>query len=218
MNPTEALRESLDALEKRLRVLEVPGSRLDPSAWNEYEAKFPGVIPVWYKELLRDYPLIDVYLDLPDYDGASWGRKCSMRSPRQKIFCIEDDEQIVPHGWFPFAEENDGNYWAMKANGAVDSPIILINHSRGGLDTPDGTVYAAHCLAHLLSLAAISNARYQHLTSAGFVDTTKSGFMLWGDPDAYTAEHGIKTAEELRARALGKREGERCLDGPKGTV
>ena len=202
MNSLEALKESAEALEKRLRVLEVPRSKLDPSVWKQYEAKFPGVIPSWYKELLREFSLMDVYLELPNYEGASWGCMCSMRSPRQEIFSMEDDEWIVPRGWFPFAEEADGKYWAMQANAAVDSPIILIKPSDGGLDAPRGVVYAAHCLAHLLSIAAISNARYQHLTNSGFVDATKSGFKLWGDNDAYMAEHGIKTVQALVTRAI----------------
>jgi hypothetical protein len=92
----------------------------------------------------------------------------------------------------------------MKANAPVDSPIILIKQSDGGLESSRGTIYAAHCLAHLLSIAAVSNARYQHLTSAGFVDMTKSGFRLWGESDAYMAERGIKTAQELMTQTMGK--------------
>jgi hypothetical protein len=93
----------------------------------------------------------------------------------------------------------------MKANAAINSPIILISQTEGGLNAPGGVTYATHSLAHLLSLAAISNARYQHLTAEGFVDIRRAGFKSWGHPDAFMAEHGIGTSDELKTWALGAR-------------
>jgi len=198
-----ALKEAAAALEKRLCVLNVPRSNLDITVWDEYEARFPRVVPTWFKEFLRDFAFMDVYLELPTYEsyGNPW-TKFSFRSPHQDTFCIEDDEEIVPCGWFPFAEENDGNLWAMRCNATVDSPIVFVSHSDGGFGSDKGVVYAAHCLAHLLSAAAISNARYQHIKPDGFVDLTRSGFMLWGDNDAYMGQHGIETTSELLERTL----------------
>jgi hypothetical protein len=205
MNPSEALREAADALDKRLRVLTIPRTRVAPWEWNEYNARFPGVIPTWYRELLREFSFVDVFLWVPHYHGASWGCMCSLRGPSQKTFSIEDDERIVPYGWFPFAEEADGNFWAIRADAPIDSPVILINQSEGGFGASGGVIYAAHCLAHLLSVAAISNARIQDLTADGFVDATKAGFKLWGDQDAYMAKHQIRTLAELKTAAIRSR-------------
>jgi hypothetical protein len=198
-----ALREAAEALEQRLRVLSAPRSSLEVAAWGEYEARFPSVVPSWYTEFLRDFAFMGVYLVVPTstYEGKPWAM-FSFRSPREDAFCVEDDEEIIPHGWFPFAEEADGNLWAMRSNAAVDSPIILINHSAGGIESDRGVAYAAHCLAHLLSAAAISNGRYEHLTPDGFVDLSRSGFKLWGDHDAYMERHDIQTASELLERTM----------------
>ncbi len=157
-----ALSEAAAALEKRLCVLNVPRDNLEMTAWDEYEARFPGVVPTWFKEFLRDFAFMDVYLELPTYEsyGNPW-TKFSFRSPHQDTFCIEDDEEIVPSGWFPFAEEKDGNLWAMRCN-----------------------------------------ARYQRLKPDGFVDLSRSGFMLRGDHDAYMEQHGIETTSELLQRTL----------------
>lgn len=200
----DALREAAEGLERRLRVLNVPRSTLDLVVWEEYEEHFPKVVPAWHKEFLRDFAFMGVCLELPTYsydEGISWA-KFSFRSPKDDIYCIEDDEEITPHGWFPFAEEANGNLWAMRSNAAADSPIILIDHSAGGIGCPGGVAYAAHCLAHLLSVAAISNGRYQHLKPDGFVDLSKSGFKLWGDHDAYMELHGIETCDELLKRTM----------------
>jgi hypothetical protein len=197
-----ALQEAAEALEKRLRVLNAPRSSLDMAVWKEYEERFPGVVPTWYKEFLRDFAFMDVYLLLPTYgEGIPWA-KFSFRSPKDDIYCVEDDEEITPHGWFPFAEEANGNLWAMRSNAAPDSPIILIDHSGGGIGCPGGVAYAAHCLAHLLSTAAISNGRFEHLKPDGFVDLSRSGFKLWGDHDAHMEQLGIESASELLQRTM----------------
>lgn len=199
------MKEAAEGLEKRLRVLEVPRSSLDLAVWDDYEARFPGVVPNWHKELLCNYAFMEVSLKLPTYDY--WGSSTSwayfqFRSPSDDIYCVEDDEENIPHGWFPFADEANGNLWAMKCNATPDSPIILLDHSAGGLGSEHGVVYAAHSLAQLLSAAAISNGRYQHLTPDGFVDLSKSGFKLWGDNDAYMEQLKIETPGELLKRAM----------------
>ena len=196
----DTLNKTATALDIRLDVLKVPRSKVPIEAWNEYEQKYPGVVPTWYKNLLSDFAFIDVFLDLPHWDDESWAANFEFRSPSDEFFDTEDDDDITSHGWFPFAEESDGNLWAIKANADQDSPIILIDHSGGGLESDGGVYYAAHNLSHLLATASISFGRKEHLKSDGYVDESKAGYRLWGQADTHLESLGVEDAKELLKR------------------
>ena len=186
----DTLANAAKSLDLRLEVLRVSRSKLHAKAWKEYESRFPGIVPSWYKQLLQDFAFIDVHLGLPRWDDEPWGAHFCFRSPQDEIFDTEDDEEIIPHGWFPFAEENDGNLWAMRANAPQDSPIILISHTDGGVEAEHGVKYAAHNLSHLLATASIRGGK-EHLTADGFVDASKAGYKMWGEPDTHLESLGV---------------------------
>lgn len=198
---TSELWAAAAALDMRLQILRAPRFKLPRESWTAYDRRFGDVVPEWYKELLAEFAFLGVYLELPNYRDNSWATVFSFRSPIHEHFDGYDDEELTPHGWFPFAEEADGNLWAFKSLAPPDSPIVLLDHSAGGIETEAGFIYGAHCLAHLLSIAAVSNGRFEHLKEDGFVDLTKSGYKIWGDFDAFMEAKGIETKEELKNRA-----------------
>jgi hypothetical protein len=61
-------------------------------------------------------------------------------------------------------------------------------------------IYAAHNLAHLLATAAVSSSRREHLTPDGFVDRSKDGYRIWGQPDTHLESLGIEDAKSLLKR------------------
>ena len=193
----EALTKAVSALDLRLDVLKVPRANLPIESWGEYDEKFPGVVPDWYRKLLSEFAFIHVLLDIPHWPDEPWGANFEFRSPVDEFFDTDDDDEITPHGWFPFAEEADGNLWAMRADAAQDSPIILISHTNGGLGTDSGVIYAAHSLAHLLATASIGFGRKEHLSPDGFVDEGKAGYRLWGQPDTLLETQGVEDAKDL---------------------
>ena len=196
----DARDNSARALDLRLEVLRVPRSNLSIEVWGDYDAKYPGVVPDWYKRLHHDFAFMDVFLDLPHWNDEAWVANFEFRSPSDEFFDTEDDDEITPLGWFPFAEEADGNLWAMKANAEQDSPIIMISHTGGGLQTDGGVHYAAHNLSHLLATASISFGRREHLTPDGFVDESKAGYRMWGQADTHLESLGVEDAKELLKR------------------
>jgi hypothetical protein len=197
----DSLTKAAKSLDIRLDVLQVPRSKLRVEAWENYEARFPGVVPEWYKKLLHDFAFIDVYLELPHWRNQPWGARFWFRSPEDRLFFdMEDDQEIVPNGWFPFAEEADANFWAMSAHATEDSPIVLISHTDGGANSEHGVIYAAHNLSHLLATAAVSSARKEHLTPDGFVDQSKAGYRLWGQADTHLRTIGVEDAKSLLGR------------------
>ncbi|MCG8602702.1 MAG: SMI1/KNR4 family protein [Verrucomicrobiales bacterium] len=193
MNPD--LERAAQALDSRLELLEIPRSKLPVELWQPVEDRFPGIVPEWFKRLLADFAFMEVYLDLPRWDGEPYGANFNFWTPEDGEWDRVDLEDVAPKGWFPFAEEADGNFWAFRAGAPEDSPIILIEHTGGGLDCENGWYYAAHNLAHLLSVGSISAGRKEHLLPSGFVDLSKSGFQMWGDEDSFLIRHGIKDAK-----------------------
>ena len=190
------LDHAAQSLETRLALLEVPRSKLPLEVWKPLERAYPGLVPDWYKELLANYAFMDAYLDVSRWDGESYGANFNFWPPLEDDWEYTELPEVAPKGWFVFAEEADGNYWAMRAGADQDSPIILIEHTSGGLDCENGYYYAAHSLAHLLATASISAARKEHLLPTGFVDVSKSGIGLWGYQDSFLIRHGIDDAKK----------------------
>jgi len=189
------LERAAQALDTRLELLEIPRSNLPEERWQSVEEQFPGIVPQWFKRLLSDYSFMEVYMDLPHWDGELYGANFNFWSPEEGQLDIENWEDAAPKGWFPFAEEADGNYWALRAGAPEDSPIVLVEPSEGGLECEDGWHYATHNLAHLLSVGSISEGRKECLLPSGFVDPSKSGFQMWGGVDSFLIRHGIDDAK-----------------------
>ena len=133
------------------------------TSWGVLESENPGVVPNWYKELLSKFSLAGDRLSFPNLEGEDYPFEFWVRLPGAAVadcgidygFPLfedeDDDREALQAGWFPFAEESDGSYWAIPSGGGQDSRVVWISHSGGGVGAPNGVQEAAHTFSDFLS-------------------------------------------------------------------
>jgi hypothetical protein len=162
---SELTKNALELLEQRFKILSAPAWTTDISDWDRISPNIGSVIPAWYKHIVSTYRVMGGVLEYRG-GGADPVRVLSLFGPEDFAIVLAEDSLMRPlldHGYFPFANESDGNAWLCTGERGPEGDVYLLELSswdRGEPTPGNGLIFAASRLSYLLTSMGVSEASY----------------------------------------------------------
>jgi hypothetical protein len=163
----DELVQAAAALEKRVQILQVPSFKIPSAKWETLSGDIRSLVPPWIPALLSNYSLVGASLQFENHNRHStWPILFSFFDPQSfELILIKNgcDRPLIEYGFFPFANESDGNVWLATIADGPSGKIYMLDSSGwdGALPTKEnGLIYAHKSLAHLLSAMAVNNESF----------------------------------------------------------
>lgn len=151
-------------LEQRLSLLAVDGRRATRDEWEKVPHGVRELIPLWYVNLIGGYNVLGAVLECRGLYEVPI-RMFSFFRPSDLAVVLEEDglgRSLLDYGYFPLANESDGNYWVCRS-GEARGAIYLLELSSWDRSEPaegNGLLFAASRLSYLITSMGISEASY----------------------------------------------------------
>lgn len=165
----DELVQAAAALEKRLQILQVPSFKIPSAKWEVLPDDIRNLIPAWIPALLSNYSLVGAGLQFEHHNRHAGNPiLLSFFDPQSfGMVLIKNgcDRPLIEYGFFPFANESDGNVWLTTIADGPSGKIYMLESSGwdGSLPTKEnGLIYAHKNLAHLLSAMAVNNESFEN--------------------------------------------------------
>ncbi len=161
----EELARGLRLLEGRLQLLRVRSRRVDPTEWDALQGGMRGLVPEWLRTVVEQFALVNAVLEIRD-PADNRARLFSFYSPADYRVALEDGSlwrEVMHFGYFPFANEEDGNAWVVEVEQGSESTVHLLELSAWGGGVPtagSGLQLAGSRLELLLCHMAVSAHTY----------------------------------------------------------
>lgn len=162
--PSEMMRAA-ELLEVRLDFLQSHTESIAPEEWAGLQPNIRIFIPDWLIELHASYRLSGCVMKTvePVENLTLYFRFC-VPNTLSSIFGDEDLFVLIENGYFPVAEELNGNHWLLKTKDGPDSEMFLFestswNRSSEGLER--ALTFASERLSYaMLSMEIDSDSRH----------------------------------------------------------
>ncbi len=162
--PPELVR-GLRLLEGRLELLHVRTRRVRASEWASLPDDVTSLVPPWLKAIGQEHALVGAVLEIRD-PRRNYARCLSFYDPADYRVILQADSlwrQVMEFGFFPFANEANGDAWVVELAKGPESAVHLLELSGWGGGPParrNGLEFACSRLELLLAHMAISPATY----------------------------------------------------------
>lgn len=133
--------------------------------WNQLPSQVRELIPGWLMTALSNYRIAGGVLESRG-KGPDPLRLFSFFAPRDFEIILADDSVwrgLLVSGYFPFANESDGNAWVLGDPLAPESDVSLVELSAWNGAEPsksNGLIFGASRLSLLLTNMGVSEASY----------------------------------------------------------
>jgi hypothetical protein len=164
--PDELVQAAI-ALEKRFQILGAPSFKVPPAEWETLPDDIRNLIPAWIPALLSNYSLVGAGLEFEHHNRhAGYPLLFSFFDPQSFEIIFKNskgDRSLIEYGFFPFANESNGNTWLATIVDGSSGKIYMLDSSGWDRSLPtkeNGLIYAHKSLAHLLSAMAVNNESF----------------------------------------------------------
>jgi hypothetical protein len=152
-------------LSGRAKMLGIPSAAVRVASWHDLGPSVMAHVPPWLPQLLAQHLLEGLVLEYQGPDRLLNFFKFYTPDDFVRAYHDEGVLSVLPQfGFFPFAEEADGNVWLLSSLDDPSSEVFLLDLSAwNGSDAPskrNGLIFASSRLAYLLATMGISEASY----------------------------------------------------------
>ena len=106
-----------------------------------FEAAFPGLLPLWYREVLASQPIADICFE-GDVEGLPWVGAGHIRDAATLLPEIEGvypDINLTKEGYLVIGAGGDGDGWVIRSDSSPSDAICLLRMSNWGGGDPRDT-------------------------------------------------------------------------------
>lgn len=104
-----------------------------------FDNHFPGVMPIWYRELLETAPLGNItFLASPHLQlgWTPWGHFRDAKTLVAEIAGVFPDDQLTKTGYLPIGTAGDGDCWVIRSSSTADEAVFLCRATYLALGDP----------------------------------------------------------------------------------
>lgn len=105
----------------------------------ELDSRFPGLIPVWYRELLATKKIGDICFET-EVEGLSWGGEGHIRDAATLLVEIEGahpDYQLADYGYLAIGAAGNGDCWVVRSDSSPSDRVYFLSSSSYGPGAPE---------------------------------------------------------------------------------
>jgi hypothetical protein len=162
---SELTTSALELLEQRFKILSTPTRKAEASEWDRVVSKIGSLVPRWYMHILSTYHLVGGVLEYRGKGEAPLRLLSFFRPDDLEVVLAADSlmRPLLDYGYFPFANESDGNAWLCARDQAPEGDVYLLELSSWDGGEPkigNGLIFAASSLSFLLTSMGVSEASY----------------------------------------------------------
>jgi hypothetical protein len=150
------LKQALDRFIARANAIGSVGHVTPPRDLARFDARFPSVMPGWYREVLQQASIGDITFCASSrlqLGWIPWGHFRDAATLLQEIPGVSPDDDLANAGYLALGAAGDGDCWVIRSSSTADDPVFLCRAT--SLDPTFGPDRSKDCLLkHSDSFAA----------------------------------------------------------------